>query len=368
MERKTLMAKPSVSPIRVGFIGAGVMGQAAHLRNYASLDDCRVVALAELRPGLGGAVGRRYGVPTVYTELGDLLAQERKNLDALVCIGPFTHHGSILPQVLASGLPLLTEKPMAGSLTVGRQLLEQKRAAGGRWYVGYHKRSDPAVMWARGQIEAWKASGVMGRLRYVRITMPPGDWMAGGAAGLVQSDEPYPVLPPDAPPAEMGAEELRRFTGFVNYYIHQVNLLRHLLGEGYQVSWVDPGGVLLVGRSVSGATVALEMDCYRNSVAWQEQALVGFEKGWIRIELPAPLTVNRPGRVWAYSDPGGGVEPRCVEPQLPWIDAMRHQGMNFLRAVRQEPTPLATAEEALEDLEIARQWLDLGRAGVSRGR
>ena len=108
------------------------MGQAAHLRHYATLAGCRVVALAELRAGLGAAVGRRYGVPKVYLHLGELLAQERANLDALVCIGPFTHHGSILPEVLATGLPLMTEKPMAGSLTVGRKLLEKRCAAGGR--------------------------------------------------------------------------------------------------------------------------------------------------------------------------------------------------------------------------------------------
>ncbi len=357
------MTTSLLSPIRLGFIGAGLMGQAAHLRNYASLDGCRVVALAELRPGLGTAAGRRYGVPKVYTRLDELLAREQGNLDALVCIGPFTHHGTILPQVLASGLPLLTEKPMAGSLTIGRQLLDKLRVVGGRWYVGYHKRSDPAVMWARRQIEAWKASGEMGALRYVRITMPPGDWIAGGLVGLLQSDEPYPVIPPDAPPAEMSAEEFQRFTVFVNYYIHQVNLLRHLLGESYRVSWVDPGGVLLAAKSVSGATALIEMDCYHNSIAWQEQALVCFEKGWIRIELPAPLTINRPGRVRVYSDPGSGQEPKCVEPQLPWIDAMRQQAMNFLGAVRQESTPLATAQEALEDLEIARQWLDMGHAG-----
>ncbi len=35
---------------------------------------------------------------------------------------------------------------------------------------------------------------------------------------------------------------------FVNYYIHQVNLMRHLLGEPYRVTYADPSGVLLAGR------------------------------------------------------------------------------------------------------------------------
>ena len=35
--------------IRLGFVGAGFMGQAAHLANYQDLEGCAIVALAELR-------------------------------------------------------------------------------------------------------------------------------------------------------------------------------------------------------------------------------------------------------------------------------------------------------------------------------
>ncbi len=39
--------------VRIGFVGVGSMGQCAHLKNYATLSDCDVVGLAELRPELG---------------------------------------------------------------------------------------------------------------------------------------------------------------------------------------------------------------------------------------------------------------------------------------------------------------------------
>ena len=42
--------------IRLGFIGTGNMGQMAHLRNYATLPNCEVVAMAELRPQLAAQV------------------------------------------------------------------------------------------------------------------------------------------------------------------------------------------------------------------------------------------------------------------------------------------------------------------------
>ena len=45
----------SQTPIKIGFVGVGSMGQCAHLRNYASASlstECEVVAIAEIRPNL----------------------------------------------------------------------------------------------------------------------------------------------------------------------------------------------------------------------------------------------------------------------------------------------------------------------------
>ena len=35
--------------LKIGFVGVGAMGQCAHLRNYVTIPDCEVVAIAELR-------------------------------------------------------------------------------------------------------------------------------------------------------------------------------------------------------------------------------------------------------------------------------------------------------------------------------
>lgn len=34
--------------VRIGFVGVGGMGQAAHLRQYVQMPECEVVALAEV--------------------------------------------------------------------------------------------------------------------------------------------------------------------------------------------------------------------------------------------------------------------------------------------------------------------------------
>ena len=151
------------------------------------------------------------------------------------------------------------------------------------------------------------------------------------------------------------------YVGFVNYYIHQVNLMRHLLGEAYEVKYADPSKVLLAGQSASGVACTLEMSPYCTTIDWQESALVCFEKGWVKLELPAPLASNRPGKVEVFKDPGNGATPALTVPQFPWVHAMRQQAMNFVGAIQKQNAPLCTAEEALEDLKVARAYIKLLR-------
>ena len=343
--------------VRIGFVGVGNMGQCAHLKNYAQLPECEVVAIAEIRPRLARAVAQRYNVPRVYPTGEDMLAHE--TLDGIVAAQPFDRHGQIIAPLYRAGLPILTEKPLASSPQVAERMLAALND-GGSWHmVGYHKRSDPATMAARQEIDRLKATGELGRLRYVRITMPPGDWIAGGFNDLIQTDEPYPQTPPDPAPDDMDGDTYRQYIAFVNYYIHQVNLMRHLLGEPYRVAFADPGGVVMGAQSDSGATGVLEMAPYQTTIDWQESALVAFERGAIRLDLPAPLASNRPGRVELFRDPGNGASPHTTTPTLPHVHAMRQQAINFIRAIKGEIKPPCGAAEAMEDLRVARDYFRL---------
>jgi hypothetical protein len=100
------------------------------------------------------------------------------------------------------------------------------------------------------------------------------------------------------------------------------------------------------------------MTPYQTTIDWQETALVAFERGYVKISLPAPLASNRPGTVEVYSDPGNR-EPIKTMPQLPWIHAMRGQAMNFVSAIKGERAPMCDAATALEDLYAAREYIRL---------
>ena len=344
--------------VKIGFVGVGGMGQCAHLKNYMTVSDCEVVAIAELRESLGKKVAQRYGIAHVYKSHEDMLANEK--LDAIVASQQFTRHGVLVPELYKAKVPVFTEKPLAGSIDAGEKILKALKKSGTWHMVGYHKRSDPATMYAKKEIERLKQTGELGKLRYVRILMPAGDWVASGFIDRISSDEKT-ELKWDEPAGDMDKATYEQYVGFVNYYIHQVNLMRHLLGEPYTVTYADPSGVMLAVQSKSGVGGVIEMTPYMTTVDWQESALVGFDRGYVKIELPAPLASNRPGRVEILRDPGKGATPETVVPQLPWIHAMRQQAMNFVRAVKGEIEPLCTAQEALEDLKMARQYIKLHR-------
>ena len=343
-----------MADVQIGFVGVGFMGQVAHLFNYSTLPGCKVAALAEIREKLAAKVAAKYGVPKVYKSHEEMLSSEK--LDGVVASQQFQKHGQLLPQLFEKNIAVFSEKPLGRNVETGEKILKAAQASKAKYFIGYHKRSDPAVLWAKSEIERLKASKELGAFKYVRITMPPGEWTANNAHNVLNSDEAYPHLPDD--PATTGKDKAwdDAYVSFVNYYIHQVNLMRHLLGENYEVSYADPGKMLFVGTSVSGKTCMLEMAPYSTTVDWQETALVCFEKGYVKIELPAPLVINRPGKVTVFKDPGKGVAPQTITPELPFVHAMRQQALHFVKAIKGEETPLCKPEEALEDLTVARQY------------
>jgi predicted dehydrogenase len=343
--------------VKIGFVGAGGMGQRTHLKNYATLPECEVVAIAEIKEKQGKAVAAKYGVPKVYTDYKEMLAKEK--LDGIVAAQHFRVHGVLVPELYKAGIPVFTEKPLSGSVEWGEKILAAL-ASSGTWHmVGYHKRSDPATMWAKAEIDRLKQTGELGALKYVRLLMPAGDWIASDYNDLIIIDEPAPPPQFETPPSDMDTSTTKLYTSFVNNYIHQVNLMRYLLGESYKVTYADPSQVLLAVQSESGVAGIIEMTSYQTTIDWQETAVVCFEHGYIKIDLPAPLESNRPGKVEAMRDPGNGVVPTTCSPTLPWVHAMRQQASNFISAIKGESTPPCQATEALEDLKVAREYIRL---------
>jgi predicted dehydrogenase len=347
--------------LRIGFVGAGFMGQLAHIRSYALLrEECELVALAEPRQRTAELVAARYGIGRVYRDHRELLESEQ--LDGIVAPQRFTHHAALLPELYPHVRHLFTEKPLALAAATGDRLARLAGESGCVHMLGYQRRSDPATVEAKRTVDAWRSSGELGGLRYLRICFTDGDW-TGNARGLIDAGEQPPPFPAEEPPSEFAADDeaVWAFSTGVDELVHPLNLLRHFVGERYRLVFVHVSGRLCAFESESGVPMTIEVTPYRLSVGFDEELLVAFERGYVRLRPAPSLAINRAGRLEVYRDAGGGVLSERVAPELPWIDPQQAQAANFLRVCRGEIPPPTDAAEAAEDLHLV---ADIVRARV----
>ena len=340
--------------VKIGFLGVGYMGQLAHLLHYVQMPElCEIVALCDVREKQARKLAERYDIPHVYTNYKEFLANDE--IEAVVCIQQFENHVVLVPEVLRAGKHVLTEKPLCVFPHNGEMLAQAAKECGKIHMVGYHKRSDPATEHAMGVINKWKETGEQGKMTYVRLSMPPGDYRKD-PDDVVNYGEPPMHVPPEPAPENISTEKRDRIIWFVNYYVHQVNLIRHLLGEDYQLTFADKH--LFTGISESGVNCVLEIEPFNTSVDWQEHALVCFERGWVRIDLTAPLANQLASTVTVYKD--DGLENSAFSyPVIKNVCAMRNQAKNFLLTVAGARTAPCLSDEAIKDLRIADDYISM---------
>ncbi|HJN19279.1 MAG TPA: Gfo/Idh/MocA family oxidoreductase [Armatimonadota bacterium] len=342
--------------IRIGFVGAGYMGQKAHLDNFVTIPDCEVVALAEGRSQTAEIVASKYGIPNTYSDHRAMV--ENEELDAVVAIMGYHLHHAVVPDLLEAGLHVLTEKPICIRTDTAREMAELADKKGVVYYVGYMKRSAPATQTAVEKIREWKQNGRFGQMKYLRAAMPPGDWTFHIEGPVSGGDAPpaYDGGVPEALPEWLDAETQQTYNAFVNYYIHQVNLIRYLLGEDYKVTYVDPARAMLAGVSDSGVSVVLEMQGYGLTAGWEETYRAIFSDAKIDLSIPSPMARQRGGEVEIFRGKDcQSVESPVVLPLWPFLEQARH----FVRCVQGKEEPWSSPWDAVKDLEVSEQFAKL---------
>jgi predicted dehydrogenase len=338
-----------IEPLNIGMIGAGFVGQLAHLANYVDIPECRVLGLAEVRPKLRELVSRRYDIPRAYARHGEML--EDPDIEAVVVVTRRHHTGPIALECLRAGRHLLTEKPMAATLDQASTLVGAQQP-GTVYAVGSMRRHDEGVEMARRILTELRETKELGEVLLVRLFCYGGQDYCN-MPGFVDSGEPRPD---DLPSWSAAPEWLPRtwhddYDNFVNVYVHAVNLLRHLCNATPEVRHADlrrrQGGTVLLDFASFPAVLEYgEME--HND--WIEGAEVVFSRGRLKLSLPPALLRNVPAKVELYRNTGQGEE--IVAPLANWSWSFRRQAEAFVADVRQGNQPIASGQDALEDMRL----------------
>ena len=140
-------------PTRVAVVGAGAFGR-NHLRVYRELEvagaPVKLAAVVDQDGRVLADAVQRYGIAgfsSVEALLGSVPALDA----ASVCV-PTVHHATASDPLLAAGLDLLIEKPLAATLSDADGLIARAEHLGRLIQVGHLERFNPAVTAARAHL------------------------------------------------------------------------------------------------------------------------------------------------------------------------------------------------------------------------
>ncbi|WP_219836195.1 Gfo/Idh/MocA family protein [Paenibacillus sp. R14(2021)] len=150
-----------MEPQRIGIIGVGQIGK-QHLETYAKLQGVEVVAAADVNVQELERTADKYGIRHRYTDFRELLARE--DIQAVdVCLHN-NFHAPVTIAALRAGKHVYCEKPIAGSYTDGKAMVDCARETGNMLHIQlgtlYTKETKAA--------KALIADGKLGKLYHAR--------------------------------------------------------------------------------------------------------------------------------------------------------------------------------------------------------
>lgn len=130
-----------MSKIRVGVVGVGHLGF-HHARNYAALEDVVLAGVVDTDEGRRTEAARAFETHG-YSQVADLLAA---GVDAVSVAVPTTAHAAVTLELLAAGIDVLVEKPIAATRPEAEAMVASAAEHGRILQVGHIERFNGAVM------------------------------------------------------------------------------------------------------------------------------------------------------------------------------------------------------------------------------
>jgi predicted dehydrogenase len=180
--------------LRVAVLGCGQIAD-AHLQEIGKLSNATIVAVCDREPDLAYQAGARFGVPSQYTDVDEMLADARP--DVVHITTPPHTHSYLATKCIHKGAHVYVEKPLALDALETRQLLATAVTNGRLVCVGHDHLFDPIWKDCLSEISAgrlgtighvdsqqgYDPSGPFGRL----IQTDPHHWIHRLPGGIIQN-------------------------------------------------------------------------------------------------------------------------------------------------------------------------------------
>ena len=332
----------SAPKLRFAVVGCGAVAASHYLPALAGSDLAAAALLVDADPPRARALARRWGVAGVAADYREVPGRAEAAVIAL----PNHLHAPVASELLAAGVHVLVEKPMALSTAECDAMIAAAAAGGAKLTVGLQFRFFDSTRLVGDLL----ASGLLGRLERFELRL-----------GVV-SRWPFAT-----------GFILRRETAgggaLLDYGVHVLDLLLHWLGEWAEVGYRDD------------AHGGLECDCeldltMRSGLAGRVEisrsrdlantCVFTFERARLEVGIwdpDPPVTLTAAGTGTGVLLAGRARRPRAAG--LGFNDAFRRQLDDLAAAVREGREPAITGADGRRSIALieacyaAREPLDL---------
>jgi len=128
-----------IEPLKIALVGAGHMGR-LHARTIAARADARLVAVCDTDATAATALAETYGARALGEVEGLAGA-----VDAVVLAAATSAHRDLAIPLIRAGVPLLVEKPLAGTAAEAREIARAAEHADAVLHIGHILRFDPVT-------------------------------------------------------------------------------------------------------------------------------------------------------------------------------------------------------------------------------
>ena len=307
---------------RVGLVGAGGVAQ-RHARVLSGFEDVELLGVTDVARDAAEVLAGTHGART-FADVEELVAA---GPDAVyVCVPPFAH-GPVEELVIAAGVPMFVEKPVAVDLETAERVAELVERRGLLTAVGHH----------------WRYLHILDEARALLadrpVRMVNGAWLD------------------KVPPVDWWARRERSGGPIVEQAAHVLDLIRALVGEATEVTAYGDGSPPPVAgadidsvtaatlRFANGAVGTLAASCV---LGWKHRAGVEILADGLALSLAEDglLIRDADGQRHLPADPDGA----RVAVDRAFIDAVRGVGddirVPYAEALRTQRLALAVAESA----------------------
>ncbi len=352
--------------LRVGLVGAGLVGQAEHaFYLWEERERFEFVALADASASVREALRQRYGLQHVHADIKDLLSA---GLDAIVIAAPDALHPDLAVTALAAGLHVLCEKPLSLTLAGCDRIAAARDKSGRVLQVAYMKRHDPAYKRALELLPA-KIADV--KLISVEVNDPDFEPFTAHLPMTWPND-----IPADAAQrsAVATAAQLREFSGrgsdaagthalgggYLSSLVHDVavvhGMLRHfgidLPDEAEHGALFDEGrGVQLAFGLPGGGRVSMTHLSLASVPDYTERITIYCTDRIVELIFPAPYLRHEPTRLTVRRG-GAGHALETTDYRASYEESFRDQLRAFHAAACGEAPVATPLEQARRDIQL----------------